>query len=117
MVSTHKGKIIPQGTPTQIAHKWQAVKRTVAVVIAALILINGIIALFLEVFGDAVAETPLAAWLAGASGLIALVTVFLQRLMVMEALQGFLAKIGLGTGVEKEVHVPDDLPSLPTLGD
>lgn len=110
MASKYKDTLIPEGMPTQIAHKWQAVKRTVVVVIAALILINGIIALFLEVFGDEIADTPVAGILAGSSALIALVTVFLQRLMVMESLQDFLIKIGLGTGVEKEERLPEFNP-------
>lgn len=111
-MNTYNGEVIPAGTPTQIAHKGQAIKRTVTVVIAGLILLNGIIALFLEVFDLYLADTPLAGLLAGASALLALIVTFLQRLMVMEPLQDFLGKIGLGTGVEKEEPV-DSSPADP----
>lgn len=111
-MNTYNGEVIPAGTPTQIAHKGQAIKRTVTVVIAGLILLNGIIALFLEVFDLYLADTPLAGLLAGASALLALIVTFLQRLMVMESLQDFLGKIGLGTGVEKEEPV-DSSPADP----
>lgn len=90
------------GVPTQLAHKAQAVKRTVTVVITALILVNAVIALFVEVFGVYLGDVHLG-WIAGASAFIALVVTFLQRLLLIEAWQPLLEKLGLGTGVEDEV--------------
>lgn len=116
-MKTLDGKVIPEGTPTQIAHKWRTVKRTVAVVIAGLVLLNGIIALVLEVFDPYLADTPLAGWLLGASALFALIVTFLQRLMVVEGLQEFLGKIGLGTGVEQEEEATPPAPEDPLAED
>ena len=89
------------GRPTQLAHKARAVKRTVTVVILALILVNAVIALFVEVFGVYLGDVHLG-WIASASGFIALLVTFLQRLLLVEAWQPLLEKLGLGTGVEDE---------------
>lgn len=89
------------GIPTQIAHKGQAMKRTMAVVIVGLILLNGILGLFVEVFGIYLGDAHLG-WIAGASGFVAALILFLQRLLLIEKWLPGLEKIGLGTGVEAE---------------
>lgn len=96
---------VAPGTPTQLAHKAQAVKRTVAAVVAGLIVLNGVVALFVEVFDVYLGDVHLG-WVAGASAFVAAVIAFLQRLLLVEGWMPFLEKIGLGTGVEDEVTGP-----------
>lgn len=112
---TEAGREVTAGTPTQVAHPWQAVKRTVAVLIAGLMLVIGVIALALEVF-DGRLDENLVGWLTGASTLLGLAVTFLQRLMVLEQLQGFLARVGLGTGVDKEAPVALSRPPGISVG-
>lgn len=111
-------QVIPAGTPTQLAHKAQAVKRTVTVVILALIVANGIIALLVEVFGVYLGDVNLG-YLAAASAFIAALVTFLQRLLLIESWQPLLTKLGIGTGVEDE---PDfgkagEVPSFKPMDD
>ena len=101
-VDLKTGKPIPEGKATQLAHKAQAVKRTVAAVIAGLIVVNGVIAVFVEAFGVYLGDVHLG-WIAGASAFIAAVVAFLQRLLLIESWQPFFEKIGIGTGIEDEV--------------
>lgn len=89
------------GRPTQLAHKARAVKRTTVVVIAALILVNAVLALFMDVFGEHLGDVHMG-WVASVSGFIALLVTFLQRLLLVEAWQPLLEKLGLGTGAEDE---------------
>lgn len=98
-----------KGQATQHAHKVQAVKRTVSVVILGLVLVNGIIAVFVETFDVYLGEVHLG-WIAAASGLIAAIVTFLQRLLLVDGWLPFLEKIGLGTGVEKETPTEQPTP-------
>lgn len=94
-------KTIVPGTPTQVAHPGQAIKRTLSTLIAGLTVVLGILALVSEVFGVYLGDNIIA-WVAGASAFLAAVVVFLTRLQALESLQEFWTKLGLGTGVEKE---------------
>lgn len=103
------------GTPTQVAHPGQAIKRTLSTVIAGLTVVLGILALISEVFGVYLGDNIIA-WIAGASAFLAAVVVFLTRLQALESLQGFWIKLGLGTGVEKEsAPVVDSVTTPSTL--
>lgn len=98
--SITRHNVVP-GVPTQIAHKAQAVKRTLAVVVAGLIILNGVLAIFVEAFDVYLGDAHLG-WIAGASAFVAAVITFLQRLILVEKWLPGLEKIGLGTGVEDE---------------
>ena len=89
------------GTPTQVAHPVQTIKRTLSQIVSGLVLVIAALALVSEVFGVYLGEN-IVAWVAGASVFLTAVVTFLTRLMALEQLQPFLEKIGLGTGVEKE---------------
>ena len=90
-----------KGQSTQVAHPWQAVKRTMTLVGLVLVLLNGFLALVVATF-DAYLPPGAVAWIVGANGFIATLAVFVQRAMALEGIQPLLEKLGLGTGVEKE---------------
>lgn len=93
---------IQPGTPTQVAHPWKAVVRTVATyVVAALAVVVAAIPIVEDSLGPFLPEAWLA-WLVGAAAVLGALQVALTRIMALGQLQDLLAKIGLGTGVEKE---------------
>lgn len=87
------------GTPTQVAHPWKAVVRTlvasgVGVALAWTARVLGIDLAGLE--AEIVNSLSLGVW--------ALITGAVQWLLSRPKLQGFWTAIGLGTGVEKEEY-------------
>lgn len=107
---TNEG-VVP-GTPTQVEHPGQAIKRTLTVVLSGVGLAIAVLELFNEVFGVWLGE-DITSWLLAALALGGALSAFLQRLITLSQLQDFLEKIGLGTGVEKEEVVPDTSPGGP----
>ncbi|WP_313816330.1 hypothetical protein [Citricoccus sp.] len=85
------------GTPTQVAHPWKAVLRTIvaAAVGVALAWLVRVLGIDLTALSQPIIDSLTAsAWVAG-TGLV-------QWLLTRPRLQPFLQAIGLGTGVEKE---------------
>lgn len=87
------------GTPTQVAHPWKSVLRTIVasgigVVLAWLVRSAGI---DLTAFGPEIINSITAgAWAAG--------TALFQWLLTRPSLMPFWRMVGLGTGVEKETN-------------
>lgn len=106
------------GTPTQVAHSGKTVLRTLTqVVIPLLVLLAALIPLVIEYLGPYLPETWVA-WLAGAVGFLLALTALVTKVMALPALQPFLAKLGLGTGVEKEaLAVPDETITVEGVDD
>lgn len=95
-------KHIATGTPTQVAHPAKAALRTaVAYALAAAGFLALAIPILIDTMGPYLPESW-AAWLAGAVAFLVALATLITRLMALAAAQDFLAKIGLGTGVEKE---------------
>lgn len=95
-------KHIAVGTSTQVAHPGKAALRTaVAYLLAAIAFLAAAIPIVQETLGDYLPETW-AAWLTGAVAFLVALATLITRLMALAKAQDFLAKIGLGTGVEKE---------------
>lgn len=95
-------KHIATGLPTQVAHPVKASLRTaVAYLLAAITFLAAAIPIIQEVAGDYLPESWVA-WLTGAVAFLAALATLITRLMALAKAQDFLAKIGLGTGVEKE---------------
>lgn len=95
-------KHIATGTPTQVAHPGKAALRTaVAYTLAAAGFLALAIPILIDTLGPYLPESW-AAWLTGAVAFLVALATLITRLMALATAQGFLQKIGLGTGVEKE---------------
>lgn len=95
-------KHIAPRTPTQVAHPGKAALRTaVAYVLAAIAFLSAAIPIVTDTLGEYLPDAW-EAWLAGAVVFLVAVATLITRLMALAKAQGFLAKIGLGTGVESE---------------
>lgn len=95
-------KHIATGVPTQVAHPWQATARTgVAYLLAAIGFLAAALPILQEVMGPYLPESW-QAWLVGAVAFLVALATLITRLMALAKAQNLLAKIGLGTGVEKE---------------
>lgn len=95
-------KHVAAGTSTQVAHPWKATARTgVAYLLAAIAFLAPAIPILTEVMGDYL-PTSWQAWLTGAVAFLVGLATLITRLMALAKAQNFLAKIGLGTGVENE---------------
>lgn len=95
-MNTHKG------LPTQVAHPWQATLRTVvAYVIAVVPVLIVVIPIVQDELGPYLPDAWVA-WLGGAVAVLGAIVGAATRIMALEAVQELLAKVGLGTGVEKE---------------
>lgn len=95
-------KHVAVGTPTQVAHPWKATARTgVAYLLAAIAFLAAALPLITEHLGEYLPPSW-QAWLTGAVAFLVAVATLITRLMALAKAQDFLAKIGLGTGVEKE---------------
>lgn len=93
---------IPTGTPTQVAHSGKAVIRTVVQnFVPTLILLSVAIPLVVQYLGPYLPESWVA-WLSGAVVFLLALVALITKIMALPQLQPFLAKVGLGTGVEKE---------------
>ena len=100
-------KHIATGVPTQVAHPWQATARTgVAYLLAAIGFLAAALPMRSEVMGPYLPPAWQAWRTAAVMFLVALATL-LTRLMALAKAQNLLAKIGLGTGVEKEPLAAD----------
>ena len=102
-------KHIAQGTPTQVAHPVKTTLRTSAAVIVAVLI--GIVG-FGPLIIDAIVQEPivpesLRTALLAVSAVIVAIGAITSRIMAIPGIQGLLAKIGLGTGVEKELAPVD----------
>lgn len=90
------------GTPTQVAHPWKAVVRTVATyVVSAIAVVIAAVPIVEETLGAYLPEAWVA-WLIGAAAVLGAVQLALTRIMALSQLQDLLVKVGLGTGVERE---------------
>lgn len=99
-------KNIATGTSTQVAHPWKATTRTgVAYLLAAIAFLATALPILTETMGDYL-PASWQVWLTGAVAFLVAVATLITRLMSLAKAQGFLAKVGLGTGVEKE-PLPD----------
>lgn len=90
------------GTPTQVAHPWKATIRTV---VAYLVVVVPALIVAIPVVQDqlgAYLPESWSLWLTGAAGFLAALVGAVTRLMALHQVQALLAKVGLGTGVEKE---------------
>lgn len=95
-------KHIAARTPTQVAHPGKAALRTaVAYTLAAISFLALAIPIITDTLGDYLPDSW-EAWLTGAVVFLVAVATLITRLMALAKAQDFLAKIGLGTGVEKE---------------
>lgn len=95
-------KHIATGVPTQVAHPWQATARTaVAYLLAAIGFLAAALPILQEVMGDYL-PPGWGAWITAAVAFLVALATLVTRLMALAKAQDFLAKIGLGTGVEKE---------------
>jgi hypothetical protein len=100
-------KHIATGTATQVAHPARAALRTgVAYFTAAVLFLAAAIPLLQEYLGGYLPESWVA-WLTGAVAFLVALSTLITRLMALAKAQDFLAKIGLGTGVEKEPETID----------
>jgi|SRR5690606_1543966 len=96
------GKHVAAGTSTQVAHPWKATVRTgVAYLLAAIAFLAAALPILTDVMGEYL-PPAWQAWLTGAVAFLVAVATLITRLMALAKAQDFLAKIGLGTGVEKE---------------
>lgn len=99
-------KHIALGTPTQVAHPIKTSLRTaVAFFLAGAAFLTVAIPVLQEIMGPYLPGSW-AVWLTGAVAFIGALATLVTRLMALARAQGFLAKIGLGTGVEKEKASP-----------
>lgn len=90
------------GTSTQVAHPWKATVRTgVAYLLAAIAFLAAALPILTDVMGDYL-PASWQVWLTGAVAFLVAVATLITRLMSLAKAQNFLAKVGLGTGVEKE---------------
>lgn len=90
------------GTPTQVAHPWKAVVRTVATYVAAtLAVLIAAVPIVQDSLGPYLPDAWMA-WLVGAAAVLGAIQVALTRIMALSQMQDLLSKVGLGTGVEKE---------------
>lgn len=97
-------KHIAAGTPTQVAHPWKATARTgVAYLLAAIAFLAAALPILTEVMGDYL-PASWQAWLTAAVAFLVALATLITRLMALAKAQDFLAKIGLGTGVEEEAN-------------
>lgn len=92
------------GTPTQVAHPGKAALRTmVQVAIPTLLFLLLVLPLVIEaVLAEPSLPDNLRAWLLGVSAAITAVAGIVARIMAIPALQPLLARLGIGTGVERE---------------
>lgn len=94
----------PPGAPTQVAHPIRAVVRTVVQVgIPTFLTLLLVVPLIIE----AILQEPslpdgVRAWLVGLAAAITAISGVLTRIMAIPALQPWLERIGLGTGVDEE---------------
>ncbi len=108
------GKVIPEGTPTQVAHPWRAILRTIlaAVVGSLLAWVVRTFGLDLAPFSDGIVDSLTGVVWAAATALV-------QWLLVHPALQGFWRAVRLDPGTSREVLVSraaleeDDTPPPP----
>ncbi|MGP5484684.1 hypothetical protein ACTXMZ_17065 [Brachybacterium alimentarium] len=90
--------------PTQVAHPWKATVRTiVAYVVAGAALFVVAVPIVNDQLGAYLPDSW-EAWLLGAVSVITAIAGALTRIMALDQAQRFLALIGLGTGVEKEIR-------------
>lgn len=95
-------KHIANGVPTQVAHPWKATARTaVAYLLAAIGFLSAALPILQEVMGEYLPPSW-GAWITAAVAFLVALATLITRLMALAKAQDFLAKIGLGTGVEKE---------------
>lgn len=95
-------KHISVETPTQVAHPWKATVRTgVAYLLASIAFLAAALPILTEVMGEYLPPSW-EVWLAGAVAFLMAMSTLITRLMALAKAQNLLAKIGLGTGVEKE---------------
>ncbi|GAA1333050.1 hypothetical protein GCM10009592_26400 [Brachybacterium rhamnosum] len=95
-MNTHKG------LPTQVAHPWKATLRTVVAYVVAVV---PVLLVAIPVVQDELGPYLPDAWVAWLGGVVAVLGAIVAaatRIMALEAVQDLLARIGLGTGVEKE---------------
>ena len=88
---------ITPGTPTQVAHPWKAVVRTLLAYV-----VGGAVAWLAHTLGIDLTGLEPAIVDSLALGVWTLVTGLVQWLLTRPRLQPFWAALGLGTGVEKE---------------
>lgn len=89
------------GIPTQVAHPWKAVARTIVATVLGLVLSGGLIALA-EFLVELTTGTGFEAHSAAFLGFATVLTGALTRLLASPAVQPIAERIGLGTGVEQE---------------
>ena len=107
-------KHIAPGTSTQVAHPGKAALRTaVAYLLAAIAFLAAAVPVLQDVMGEYLPEAWAAYLTAAVAFLVALATA-ITRIMALAKAQDFLAKLGLGTGTEKEGPevIAADLPPL-----
>lgn len=90
------------GTPTQVAHPWRAVVRTIAaylvVAVPALLLIIPIVQ---DELGPYLPESWIV-WLGTTAAVLAALVGAVTRIMAIPGVQKLLDMVGLGTGVASE---------------
>ena len=84
-------------TPTQIAHPWRATVRTfAAVAVAALAALVAVLPVVQDFVNEVAPGSPVAAWIAGATVVVAALSGAVTRIMALASVNDFLAKVGLG---------------------
>lgn len=100
-----EGKIIEPGTPTQVAHPGKTTFRTVLQTLLAVAV--GVVVLGPPIIEAIVAEPllpeNLRVALLAVSGVVVAVGGIAARVMAIPGVNRLLEKIGVGTGVEKEL--------------
>lgn len=96
----------PEGTPTQVAHPGKATLRTaVANAVGVLVVAAVVLPLVSDIVEEELGQylpDGWQAWLAGISAAIVALSAAVTRILAIPALQPWLTKVGLGTGVERE---------------
>lgn len=90
------------GVPTQVAYPWQETARTA---VAYLLAVIGFLVAALPMLQEVVGDYPppgWSAWITAAVTFLVALATLITLLIVLAKAQDLLAKIGLGTGVEKE---------------
>ena len=97
---------ITPGTPTQVAHPGKATLRTaVATVVGVILTLAVVLPVVTLILGEELGNylpDAAEAWLFAASAFVVALAAAITRIMAIPALQPYLTKIGLGTGVERE---------------
>lgn len=98
---------VQHASSTQVAHPGRAALRTaVAYLLAAIAFLVAALPIIQETM-DGYLPQSWAAWLTAMVAFLVALAALITRLMALAKAQGFLTRIGLGTGVETDSGKPD----------